>query len=187
VIKNTGEKMGNMMEWEKKPERHRCCADSERWECWVVTLSALSELVAYNGGSVLYEIYQGYFDEADMREEGIPAAYRRYVKLELLANDFFGILIDALDEKRDPRRGHRRLVAYIDRREPSEEEGFAMLLQYLALRMIRERSLPWEIEYTLRHVMRQLIPMREIRQNYMRRQDTAAACEERYRRHWTDR
>lgn len=47
-----------------------------------------------------------------------------------------------------------------------------MVLQYVAIRMLSEKNLPWEIEYNLRSITQQHESLTDIEQRYVQGKDT---------------
>lgn len=136
----------------------------------IMTLAVLPILVVHYGYSVLDKIHKGYFDEADIKITGIPDEFKDHVNLSLLGNDFFGHLIFIL-KLHDNDCVFQLLEDYLDSLSNEKEYG-EMVLQYAAIRMLSQKSLPWEIEYSLRSIMNQQESMTDIEQRYVQEKDT---------------
>lgn len=168
-----------MMDWEELATKTGK-ADKEECEALILTLSVLPQIMTQYGDSVLTRIHMGYFDEADIRVDGIPAAYREKVNLELIRNDFFRDLIFVFITMDDFEYACQLMESHIHNSDCSEKEYRKMVLQYLGMRMICQKRFPWEIEYCLRSVIHQQESMSEIMQRYMLKEDTFDDCISRY-------
>lgn len=154
--------------------------DREECEPLILTLAALSEIVARHGESVLDRIVMGYFDEACLQGEEISEAFRNKVNLELVRNHFFQDLIFAFITIDDYEYACQLMEGHICHLAGSEKEYRDMVLQYLGMRMICEKRYPWEIEYCLRRAIHHKEPIYEIMRSYMQEGDTFEDCVERY-------
>lgn len=160
--------------------------DPGEYEDLILTLGALSEIVAWNGYEILERIYQGSFDEADLRREEIPLAYRSKVKLELIRNEFFGELIFAFGMIEDHAFACRLIGDHIMRKNCSEKECCELVLEYYGMCMIYKKRLPWEIEYHLQNVVGQSSSLKKCMAGYKREGETYMECVQRYRSHWQE-
>lgn len=169
-----------MMDWEELATKTGK-TDKEECEALVLTLSVLPQIMTQYGDSVLTRIHMGYFDEADIRVDGIPAAYREKVNLELVRNDFFRDLIFVFITMDDYEYACQLMESQIHNSNCSQKEYRKMVLQYLGMRMICQKRFPWEIEYCLWSVIHQQEKMSDIMQRYMLKEDTFDDCISRYR------
>lgn len=172
-----------MMDWENLATRVSR-TEPEECESLILTLAALSEIVAHHDYSVLERIHMGYFDEADIKVEEVPEVYREKICLELIRNDFFGDLVFVFITMDDYEYACHLMENHIYNSLCSEKEYREMILQYLGVRMIRKKRLPWEIEYCLRNVTHQPVSLTKIMERYMQGKDTYKSCIDRYRSHW---
>lgn len=135
-----------------------------------MTLALLPILVIHYGYSVLDKIHRGYFDEADIKIAGIPDVFKDHVNLNLLCNDFFGHLIFIL-KLHDNDCVFQLLEDFLDSLS-NETEYEEMVLQYVAIRMLSQKNLPWEIEYSLKSIMQQHESLSDIEQRYIQEKDS---------------
>lgn len=124
------------------------------------------------GYSVLEKIHKGYFDEADIKVEGIPNEFKEKVNLGLLCNDFLGNLLFVM-KLNDNEYVFQLLESYISNSSCSEKEYRDMVLQYIGIRMLSEKRLPWEIEYCLKNVTHQKESLPKIVERYVQEDDLA--------------
>ncbi len=173
-----------MMKW---GERMAAKADEEQsFECetLIVTLASLSEIVAWNGFGILERIYTGVFDEADLHCEEIPEMYRSKVNLRLIQNDFFGDLIFAFLMTDDYEYACQLMETHIVNADCSEKDYRDLVLQYMGMRMICQKRLPWEIEYSLYSIVKKGKSLIKCIKNYMKGTENYEDCIKRYRSHW---
>ncbi len=172
-----------MTSWEElsdnivKPEGDEC-------EELIITLSSLSEIVAFRGFSAITLINRGIFDEGDMDIEEIPDVYQQKVKLVYIENDFFRFMLFLMSEIEDERYAHHLIERYISTTYRSQDEYRAMALQYVSLCMVSQKRLPWEIEYRLRKMIHKEESMDMILDRYKREEESDIDCNSRYLGHW---
>ena len=158
--------------------------NAEECEKLILTLASLSEITACNGFEILEKIHLGAFDEADLHHEEIPENYRKKVNLDCVRNDFFGDLIFAFQMMEDYDYTCELMENHIINTDCSDDEYRNMVFEYLGVRMICQKRLPWEIEYCLGSIVQRGDSLIQSMQNYMNEQDTYIDCVQRYRGHW---
>lgn len=137
----------------------------------ILTLSLLPLLVIHYGSTVLDKIHSGRFDEADIKIQEIPEIIKNKANLGLLCNDFFGDLIFIMQLPANE-YSFQLLENHILNSTCSEKEYCDMVLQYVGIQMLRQKRLPWEIEYCLRNIMNQQESMKKIVQRYKQEEYT---------------
>ncbi len=157
---------------------------SDECEKMIVTLASLSEIVAWNGFEILQRIHIGTFDEADLRCEEIPEINRSKVNLCLVQNEFFGDLIFSFLINDDYEYACQLMETYIMNAECSEKVYRNMILQYIGIRMICRKRLPWEIEYSLCSIVKKEISLLKCIKKYKKEAEGFEDCIKRYRSHW---